>query len=61
MTEARGHVSDGDIAAVRVTGYTDAQIVEIVAIVAENVFTNFLNEVALTDIDFPAVNAREAA
>ncbi len=61
MTEARGHVSDGYIAAVRVAGYTDAQIVEIVAIVAENVFTNFLNEVALTDIDFPAVNAREAA
>ena len=30
----------------RAAGYTDGQIVEIVAVVAENVFTNFLNTVA---------------
>ena len=40
---------------------TRAQIVEIVALVAENCFTNFLNEVAKTDIDFPVVLAAEAA
>jgi uncharacterized peroxidase-related enzyme len=57
----RGHVSDGDLAAVRLAGFTDAQIVEIVALVAENVFTNFLNEVAGTDIDFPVVRHAEAA
>ncbi len=60
ITEARGHVSDGDIQAVRDAGYTDAQIVEIVAVVAENVFTNFLNVVADTDIDFPVVTAQAA-
>lgn len=53
----RGHVSDLDLAEVRLAGYADAQIVEIVAQVAENFFTNLLNEVAKTDIDFPVVRA----
>lgn len=53
----RGHVTDADIATVRAAGFSDAQIVEIVGLVAENVFTNFLNEVAKTDIDFPVVRA----
>jgi len=61
VTQARGHVSDADIAEVRAAGFEDAQIVEIVALVAENCFTNFLNEVAKTDIDFPVVLAAEAA
>ncbi len=52
----RGHVSDADIAAVREAGLVGSQIVEIVALVALNSFTNFLNEVAKTDIDFPAVD-----
>jgi len=57
----RGNVTDGDIAAVRAAGYSDAGIVEIVAVVAENVFTNFLNNVARTEIDFPVVRVDEAA
>jgi len=61
VARERGHVSDADIAAVRDAGYTDAQIVEIVGLVAENSFTNYLNEVAKTDIDFPEVRAAEAA
>ena len=61
VAEKRGHVSDDAIAAVKAAGYSDAQIVEIVALVAENVFTNFLNEMAGTEIDFPVVRANEAA
>lgn len=61
VASTRGHVSDADIAAVGKAGYTEAQIVEIVALVAENTFTNYLNEVAKTDIDFPVVRASEAA
>ena len=34
---------------------------EIVALVAENVLTNFLNNVAETEIDFPIVRSAEAA
>ncbi|GGO79141.1 alkyl hydroperoxide reductase AhpD [Marinobacterium nitratireducens] len=61
VARERGHLNDADIAAVRDAGYTDAQIVEIVGLVAENSFTNYLNEVARTDIDFPEVRASEAA
>ena len=61
VTQERGHVGPADIKTVRDAGYTDAEIVEIVALVAENVFTNYLNEVAKTDIDFPAVQAADIA
>ena len=61
VARLRGHVSEGAIAEVRLAGYSDAQIVEIVALVAENSFTNYLNEVAQTEIDFPVVRAAEAA
>ena len=35
----------------------DAQVVEIVALDAENTFTNYRNEVAKTEIDSPVVSA----
>ena len=57
LVRERGHVGDADIQAVRDVGYTDGQIVEIVAVIAENIFTNLLNLVAETDIDFPVVRA----
>jgi uncharacterized peroxidase-related enzyme len=61
VAERRGKVTDADIAAVKLAGYSDAQIVEIVANVALNVLTNLVNNVAETDIDFPVVRAAEAA
>jgi len=59
VAETRGHVSDEDLVTVRKAGYSDAQVLEIVALVVENVFTNFVNEVAKTDIDFPVVQAND--
>lgn len=61
VVETRGKVSDMELAAVKSAGFTDAQIVEIIAVTAENVLTNFLNNVAETEIDFPAVRTAEAA
>lgn len=61
IAQNRGKVTDADIAAVKLAGYDDAQIVEIVANVALNVLTNFVNNVADTDIDFPVVRAAAAA
>ena len=40
VAKERGHFGEDDIKAVRNAGYTDAQVVEIVALVAENSFTN---------------------
>jgi uncharacterized peroxidase-related enzyme len=56
-----GHVSDGELAAVRAAGYSDAEIIEIVQHVALNTWTNYVNSVAQTAIDFPVVTARAAA
>jgi uncharacterized peroxidase-related enzyme len=61
VVEARGQVSDADVAAVRVAGYSDAELIEIVLHVALNTLTNYVNEVAETTIDFPAVKVRDAA
>jgi uncharacterized peroxidase-related enzyme len=61
VVRERGHVGDDDVRAVKLAGYDDAQIVEIVLHVALNTLTNYVNEVAKTDIDFPVVTARKAA
>ena len=61
VLDARGRVSDADIAAVRLAGFSEPQVIEIVASVALNVLTNYINNVAQTDIDFPVVLAAEAA
>jgi len=61
VVRERGHVTDADVKAVRDAGFTDGQIVEIIAVVVENIFTNLLNVVADTDIDFPVVRAAEVA
>lgn len=61
VTKDRGAVSEADLAAVREAGYSDAEVVEIVAHVALNTLTNYINEVFKTDIDFPVVSLSQAA
>ena len=61
VTQLRGHVTGEDFSAVKAAGYTDAQIIEIVQHVALNTWTNYINTVAQTEIDFPVVNARKVA
>ncbi len=51
----RGHVSDADLAAVKAAGYSEPEIIEIVLLVALNTLTNYVNNVAKTNIDFPEV------
>ena len=60
MLETHGHVTGADLQAVRGAGLDDAGIAETVANVAANVFTNYLNDVAQTDIDFPVMRAGTA-
>jgi uncharacterized peroxidase-related enzyme len=61
LTRERGHVGEADLSAVRQAGYTDAQVLEIIAHVALNTFTNTVNVALKTEIDFPVVTAREIA
>ena len=53
VVEQRGQVTDADVAAVRQHGFTDGEIAEIIANVVLNIFTNYFNVVAGTEIDFP--------
>ena len=53
----KGEVSDDAIRHVRAAGHTDGEIAEIVANVAVNIFTNYFNHVAGTEVDFPLVRA----
>lgn len=60
VMQHHGHVADDDLRAVRAAGYDDAQIVEIVQHVGLNVWTNYVNGVAQTAIDFAPVEVRKA-
>ncbi len=57
VVDKRGRISDADFAALTQAGFTPGQAGEIVAHVALNVFTNYFNNVAATEIDFPKVAA----
>lgn len=61
LVHKKGAVSDGDVKAVRDAGYTEGEVGEIIAHVALNIFTNYLNKTAHTEIDFPVVRAYETA
>lgn len=57
VVDERGRVSDLDLANTRAAGLDDAALAEVVANVALNLFTNYFNHVAETDIDFPKVES----
>ena len=52
----RGWVDDTEIQRVRDAGYADGAITEIIANVALNLFTNYFNHIAQTEVDFPSVD-----
>ena len=56
LVHEHGQASEAEIAALKHVGYSDAEIVEIIAHVALNVFTNYVNEALETEIDFPVVS-----
>ncbi len=61
VAEKRGQISDADFQAVQAAGFSEGEVGEIVAHVAINVFTNYFNNVAKTEIDFPRVNVSSVA
>ena len=55
VVESRGHPSDEALDETRNAGYTDEQIVEMVATVALATFTNYMNDTMATEVDVPEV------
>ena len=58
IVRQRGHVPDEDIQKARKAGIDDGLMIEVLAHVVVNTFTNYVNEVADTDIDFPVVEVK---
>ncbi|MEG9436998.1 peroxidase-related enzyme [Edaphobacter sp. HDX4] len=56
IIDTHGKVNDADLAAVRVAGYSDTEIVELTTLAARYTLTNFLNNVADIEIDIPALS-----
>jgi uncharacterized peroxidase-related enzyme len=61
INQSRGHVSDMVLAQARQAGISDSEMIEVIGHVALNVFTNYLNNVSETAIDFPLVALDAAA
>jgi uncharacterized peroxidase-related enzyme len=53
ISSNRGNVTDQDVADARTAGITDQELIEIIAVVSLNLFTNYFNHVADPAIDFP--------
>lgn len=49
-------LSTDDVQVLRQAGYTDGETLEIIANVVRNIFTNYLNVVAGTEVDWPEVH-----
>ena len=54
-----GDLTTGEFDAARAAGLSDAEIVEVITVVALNVFTNILGKATQVEIDFPKVELIE--
>jgi len=61
IVDTRGKIADSDLEAVRKAGYSEAEIVEIIAVVGINTFTNYFNHIAGTEVDFEKVSTASTA
>jgi uncharacterized peroxidase-related enzyme len=57
----QGRATQADFDAVRNAGFTDGEIAEIIAHVALNIFTNYFNNTAGVEVDFPKIALRKSA
>ena len=60
VVENRGWVSDEEVAKLRKVGFSQGDIVELIANISLTLFTNYFNHIAETEVDFPAVSELEA-
>lgn len=58
VVENRAQIKDHEVAGLRAAGFSDGEIVEIMAHVALNLFTNYVNVAFQVPVDFPGVKLR---
>lgn len=59
--EKRAKVSDQDVADLKKAGVSDKELTEITLLIAVNLFTNYFNLIAGTEVDFPKAPKLENA
>lgn len=55
LVTKNGRIDDADVQAIKSAGYNDGEVSEIVAHVALNTLTNYFNNTAKTEVDFPSI------
>jgi uncharacterized peroxidase-related enzyme len=60
LIETAGKVSDDEFESVRQAGWSDANVIEMIALTAQFMLTNFVNNAVQTPIDFPAVEGAKS-
>lgn len=58
VVDNRGQIDEAEVAGLREAGFSDEEIVEILAHVALNLFTNYINVAFQVPVDFPSVKLR---
>ena len=61
VVDTKGRLGDADVKAVKDAGYTDAEVLEMIAVIAFNIFTNYFNHIVDTEVDFPHVETKKMA
>ena len=61
IVRTQGHPEADVLRDVRAQGFGDADVLEVIANVALNIYTNYVNHIADTEIDFPVVELERAA
>ncbi len=58
VVEKKGEVDKAAINALAAAGFSNEEVVEIIAHIGMNIFTNYFNHIAATEIDFPHVSTK---
>lgn len=62
VVDSKAHIADADLATVRAAGYSDPQILEMIGVISFNIFTNYINHIVDTEVDFlPKIDAAGGA
>jgi uncharacterized peroxidase-related enzyme len=61
VVDTKGKVNDADVKALKDADFTDAEVLEIIAVIAFNIFTNYFNHIVDTEVDFPKIETKKLA
>jgi AhpD family alkylhydroperoxidase len=61
ILEREGFITDDQLTTAREEGITEAEVLEVTGQVIKNFFTNFVNHIAQTEVDFPAIKELQEA